>query len=148
MKKISVKIILLPFFGTGNIRAFSGKVKQILERASNAGQKNKGIRIIAVDLPSGLNADTVDGFHAADLAAAVHSHAQPQVTGLETALAGKSDVTHNHDVLYQQKYGKVAVVAQTGGDYTDPVAAMSALATWCGTPSASNACLLKIMPGV
>jgi hypothetical protein len=70
------------------------------------------------------------------------------VTGLEAALAGKSDVTHNHDALYQQKYGKVAVVAQTGGDYIDPVAAMNNLATWCGTPSATNPCLLKIMPGV
>jgi hypothetical protein len=97
---------------------------------------------------SGLNADTVDGLHAADLAPTIHTHTQSQVTGLETALAGKSDVTHNHDTLYQKKYGKVAVVAQTGGDYTDPVAAMSALATWCGTPSATNACLLKIMPGV
>jgi hypothetical protein len=58
---------------------------------------------------------------------------QSKVTGLETALAGKSDVTHSHDVLYQQKYGKVAVVAQTGGDYTDPVIAMNDTATWCGT---------------
>lgn len=48
----------------------------------------------------------------------------------------------------QKKYGKVAVVANSGGDYTDPVAAMSGLATWCGTPSASNPCMLKIMPGV
>lgn len=97
---------------------------------------------------AGLNADTVDGLHGADLAHAVHTHPQSQVTGLEGALAGKSDVTHNHDVLYQQKYGKVAVVAQTGGDYTDPISAMNALAVWCGTPSASNACLVKIMPGV
>jgi hypothetical protein len=43
---------------------------------------------------------------------------------------------------------KVAVVAQAGGDYTSPVAAMSDLATWCGTPAAANPCLLKIAPGV
>jgi len=73
---------------------------------------------------------------------------QSKVTGLEAALAGKSEVTHNHDVLYQQKYGKVAVVAQTGGDYGDPIAAMNDLATWCGTPAATNPCLVKIMPGV
>ncbi len=97
---------------------------------------------------TGLNADAVDGLHATDLAPAVHSHPQSQVTGLEAALAGKADVTHNHDSLYQQKYGKVAVVAQTGGDYTDPVAAMNDSSTWCGTPSATNPCLLKIMPGV
>jgi len=75
---------------------------------------------------TGLNADTVDGKHAADL-----------------ALVG-----HNHDTVYQKKYGKMAVVAQSGGDYTNPVAAMNDLATWCGTPSGTNKCLLKIMSGV
>jgi len=74
---------------------------------------------------AGLNADTVDGMHAADLAPSIHLHSQSQVTGLEATLAGKAEVTHNHDTLYQQKYGKMAVVAQTGGDYTDPVTAMS-----------------------
>ena len=73
---------------------------------------------------------------------------QSKITNLEATLAGKAEVTHNHDVLYQQKYGKLAVVAQTGGDYSDPVTAMNSLATWCGTPSATNLCLLKIMPGV
>jgi hypothetical protein len=77
-----------------------------------------------------------------------HVHPIGQVTGLTTALSGKADVGHNHDGVYQQKYGKVAVVAQSGGDYTDPVVAMSNIALWCGTPSSSNACLLKIMPGV
>ena len=48
----------------------------------------------------------------------------------------------------QKKYGKVAVVAQSGGDYTSPITAMNGIAAWCGTPSASNPCLLKIMPGV
>jgi hypothetical protein len=48
----------------------------------------------------------------------------------------------------QQKYGKRAVVAQSGGDYADPVVAMADLATWCGVPSETNPCLLKIMPGV
>jgi len=71
-----------------------------------------------------------------------------KVNGLEASLAGKADVIHNHDVLYQQKYGKVAVVAQTGGDYTDPVTAMNDLGSWCGTPSETNPCLLRIMPGI
>lgn len=97
---------------------------------------------------TGLNADTVDGVHAADLAPSVHTHSQSQVTGLEAALAGKSDVTHNHDALYQQKYGKVAIVAQTGGHYTDPISAMNDLTVWCGIPSVSNQCLLKLMPGI
>lgn len=96
----------------------------------------------------GLSADTVDGLHASDLASAVHSHSQSDVSGLPVALAGKADVLHNHDLLYQQKYGKVAVVAQRGGDYADPVSAMNDVSTWCGTPTAANLCLLKIMPGV
>jgi hypothetical protein len=45
-------------------------------------------------------------------------------------------------------FRNVAVVAATGGDYTNPAAAMAAYATWCGTPSETNPCLLKIMPGV
>ena len=48
----------------------------------------------------------------------------------------------------QQVYGKVAIVAQSGGGYTDPLTAMNNLSSWCGTPSASNPCLIKIMPGV
>lgn len=48
----------------------------------------------------------------------------------------------------QKKYGKVAVVAQSGGDYTDPVTAMNSITAWCDFPSAVNPCLLKIMPGV
>ncbi len=73
---------------------------------------------------------------------------QSKVTGLETDLAGKADVTHNHDMLYQQKYGKVAVVAQTGGDYANPLTAMNNVSSWCGSPGASNPCMVKIMPGI
>jgi hypothetical protein len=46
------------------------------------------------------------------------------------------------------RWAQVAIVDIQGrGDYTDPVTAMAALATWCGTPSESNPCLLKILPG-
>ena len=55
---------------------------------------------------------------------------------------------HNHDSLYQKKYSRVAIVAQTGGDYNDPLIAMNDIAAWCGTPSATNPCLMKIMPGI
>src|SRR5512139_236134 len=97
---------------------------------------------------TGLNADTVDGKHAADLAPAVHAHPTSQVTGLDAALAGKAEVLHNHDNLYQQKYGRVAVVAQTGGDYTSPYDAAINYMDWCPTPYAGNPCLIKVMPGV
>lgn len=73
-----------------------------------------------------IDADTVDGKHAAELA----------------------DVNHGHDGLYQEMFANRTVVAQSGGEYSDPVAAVSGLASWCGTPSAGNPCLIEIMPGV
>jgi hypothetical protein len=44
--------------------------------------------------------------------------------------------------------GKVAIVATSGGDYSNPATAMGDYVSWCGAPSANNPCLLKIMPGV
>jgi hypothetical protein len=45
-------------------------------------------------------------------------------------------------------YGRVAIVAISGGDYANPAAAMTDYSSWCGSPSAANPCLLKLMPGV
>ena len=45
-------------FGTGKVRPFQGIVRQILERTTRAKKENPNLRIIAVDLPSGLNADS------------------------------------------------------------------------------------------
>src|SRR5580693_1183424 len=42
----------------------------------------------------------------------------------------------------------VATVARANGDYSDPVAAMRDLRSWCPAPSAANPCLLRILPGV
>jgi hypothetical protein len=60
--------------------------------------------------------------------------------------AARSD--HNHNALYQKRYGKTAVVAVSNGQYTSPVQAMNNVASWCGTPSATNPCVVKIMPGI
>jgi hypothetical protein len=52
------------------------------------------------------------------------------------------------DAAALPQYAKRAVVARDGtGDYPGPIEAMAALATWCGTPTATNPCLIKIMPG-
>ena len=53
------------------------------------------------------------------------------------------------DVLgyYYELPGGIAEVALSGGDYTSPVDAMADVANWCGTPSATNQCLIKIAPG-
>ena len=58
-------------------------------------------------------------------------------------------------------FGNVAIVAQDSNAaanivaamahvtlFTSPVTAMNRVATWCGTPSATNPCLVKILPGV
>lgn len=50
--------------------------------------------------------------------------------------------------LFSGKYANVAIVSPSGGDYTDPLTAMSGVSSWCGTPSDTNPCLLKLMPGV
>jgi hypothetical protein len=97
---------------------------------------------------TGLDADSVDGKHASDFATVIHTHNQSDIDGLIDALSGKSDVNHNHDGVYQRKYSNIAIVAKSGGDYTDPVSAMNDYTAWCGIPSSSNPCLLKIMPGV
>lgn len=44
-------------------------------------------------------------------------------------------------------YGNSTVVATSGGNYADPVTAMNDLASWCGVPSDSNRCQLRIMAG-
>jgi len=45
-------------FGTGKVRPFRGLLIQILDTINKAKKKNKSPRIFAVDLPSGLDADS------------------------------------------------------------------------------------------
>ncbi|MBU4263905.1 MAG: hypothetical protein KKC76_18775 [Proteobacteria bacterium] len=72
---------------------------------------------------SNLDADLLDGMDSTGFAASSHTHAG-------------------------SLYGKVAIVAQSGGDYTSPLDAMNDLAAWCGTPDATNTCLIRLMPGI
>lgn len=45
-------------------------------------------------------------------------------------------------------YNNITVVALSGGEYTSPVDAVNDASSWCGSPSLTNPCLVKIMPGV
>lgn len=72
---------------------------------------------------TGLNADTVDGVHAAFFAPA----------------------THNHDSTYARRYARVLVVSGDGrGDFLDPSAAMASIVD----ASEANPYLIKVLPGV
>ena len=51
-------------------------------------------------------------------------------------------------IVHGSPYGRVAVVAKSGGDFSNPVAAMNAVPRWCRLLSAKNPCLIRIMPGV
>lgn len=62
-------------------------------------------------------------------------------TGSATTVA-RSD--HNHDALYQKKYAKVIVVAESGGDFTSLRSAYNSITD----NSATNRYLVKIMPGI
>lgn len=73
--------------------------------------------------------------------APINLSAGSTIGGVEIA-----DVNHTHPG--DGSYSGIAVVAVSGGDYADPVTAMGSLVAWCGIPSATNRCMLKIMPGV
>jgi len=54
----SANCVIDALFGTGKARPLQGVFRKVLDRVSEAKKKNSNLRIIAVDLPSGLNADT------------------------------------------------------------------------------------------
>jgi hypothetical protein len=58
----------------------------------------------------------------------------------------------------QKMFGNMALVSQSDSNnilislaniatFTSPVTAMARIGTWCGTPSKTNPCLIKILPG-
>jgi len=65
-----------------------------------------------------------------------------------SSASGVNYVCNGADAGEPLKYGKVAVVAQSGGQYTSPIAALSNLYSWCGVPTSNNLCQVHIMPGI
>ncbi|MFC1926906.1 NAD(P)H-hydrate epimerase, partial [Chloroflexota bacterium] len=54
----SAEIVIDALFGTGKLRPLQGAVKDVLDRVRMAKQTRPGLTIVAVDLPSGLDADS------------------------------------------------------------------------------------------
>jgi NAD(P)H-hydrate epimerase len=54
----STDVIIDAFFGTGSSRPLDGAFKQALLKVKEARGRNKKLKVVALDLPSGLNADT------------------------------------------------------------------------------------------
>ncbi len=54
----SVDAVVDALFGTGKTRPLSGTFQQVLERVSEVKKRKPALHIIALDLPSGLDADT------------------------------------------------------------------------------------------
>ncbi|MDI6814759.1 MAG: NAD(P)H-hydrate dehydratase [Dehalococcoidales bacterium] len=54
----SANAVVDALFGTGKSRPLHGIFTQVLDRVSRAKKKQSGLRIIALDLPSGLDADS------------------------------------------------------------------------------------------
>ncbi|MFC2013120.1 NAD(P)H-hydrate dehydratase [Chloroflexota bacterium] len=54
----SADAVIDALFGTGRVRPLHGVYQQVLDGVSRARQARPGLRIVAVDLPSGLSADT------------------------------------------------------------------------------------------
>jgi len=81
-----------------------------------------------------------------------HTHNQSDVVGLTaslgskadvSALAGKSDLAHDHDALYQKKYANVVVVDFNAAGYNGIIPAIDSITD----ASETNRYLLKVMPG-
>lgn len=102
---------------------------------------------------TGIPADLADGDDNTPLSEA---QVEAYVTNGPLQLAEGSTIVNAPYATLAQMYGenymkkpaKVVIVALSNGDYTSPVTAMANVDTWCGPPTDSNPCLVKIMPGI
>ena len=54
----TVNVVIDALFGTGRIRTLYGIFSQVLDKVTDAKKRQSGLHLIALDLPSGLDADT------------------------------------------------------------------------------------------
>ncbi len=70
----------------------------------------------------------------------VSSNIQAQFTTMQTQV-------NSNTPKYKTAYVYTGA-PDSNGEYALPTTAMANVATWCGTPSSTNMCLVKILPGV
>lgn len=118
-------------------------------KIANGGVTATKLGIGAVETPAIADGAVTGAKIAAGAITDAHITGQIQTSRLNVGTIGGTVAAgdHSHDGVYQKKYSNIAVVAKSGGDFTDPIAAMNDIATWCGAPSANSPCLVKIMPG-
>ncbi len=105
-------------------------------------------RTYSVVMSGDGNTVTIDG----NAAETIDGSLTTSLSAKGTALTVVSDGSNWHSLSTATRsngpsIGKIAVVAPSGGDYTSPNEAVTDLASWCGSPSSSNPCLLYITSG-
>lgn len=120
-----------------------------------AGAEVEAVALVATDEILSANikeADGVSGQNTETGSGIKSGHLQNgAVTGpkLANGAVGKSKLAK--DAVTADKvafYTRTAIIASAGGDFSNPATALESYGGWCGEPSPTNRCLLKIMPGI
>ncbi len=70
-----------------------------------------------------------------------------EVSGTVTATAFAGDGSGLTNLPVTISTANTAIVSGSGGDYTGPKAAVDSIADWCTGATATNRCLIRVMPG-
>jgi hypothetical protein len=118
-----------------------------LGKASLACSEGQVAKFIGASWACGNDIDTDTNTQLSESAVETYITNGPINLNSGTTIGGVGIAAVNHTHPAGGSYGGVTVVAVSGGDYFDPVTAIGDISTWCGVPSETNPCLLKIMPG-